>query len=51
MHDPDGQISFLLQVEFNHRGVVHFVDMITRQNDDEIGPTFADVVDVLQHSI
>ena len=47
MHDPDGQIGFLLQVEFNHWGVVHLVDVVTRQNDNEIGAAFADVVDVL----
>ena len=51
IHDADGNIRFALLVVRNHRAVVHFINMIARQNQHVRRVMRADEIKILIHRI
>ena len=49
--DRDGHVRALAPVLLDERAVVHLVDVVARQDEDEVGRRLADGLDVLEHRV
>ena len=47
----DGDIGLVLHVIIQQPGIVHFINVVAGQDDDELGPFFFDGIDVLIHGV